>query len=811
MTRRELAWALGVGLVATLAVLLGAGLPPEDLGGGVLLGSGPELPRGPWGLWYVATQLLTQGLETTLISWPTGGRLWPGPVVEGLVLAPLTWAAGPGVAWNLLVLLRVVAAGAGGALLLAHLGLRPAWGLALGLSPALLQALGAGEVLDPAVAWAPLGVVLLARGGPLGLLGGGLLLATSASAWLAGLALLGVLLPALLRRPGPALALALAALPWILELSARTVGTSLLEPGAASEATARLEGTGEVLGALGLGSARTWGGPLLLGLLLAPWAPRWRWRALALAGLGAAAALGPVLVLEGTVVTLGERGLPLPLVLVDGLPPLSLVRDLAALGLLCWAGLALVLAEATAERPLALGLLALLLLGPRLEWTAAPAPVPTEASGPVLHYPFEQSPWTLLAQVHHGQPVSSGIVGPEPALEALVRQASWTPRDLQEHAVEAGFAELHIDATAVHGQALELAGVLGGHEVPVAAAPPWPTIILREHAFDNAQPIPPLPDSPPPDLGRDWTAVDPVLAPLMDEALLARALTRIQVYTSADGGETWAPLDHPELHSLTTLGLTVVRDEEGRDRALVVSGLSDFAVDAGPRARGTHPATVVALTTPDLARWGLRRFELDQPLAVVDPQLDWRDGRFVLTTWTSDRLGVDPMLLAGEHEVVEAELDRTGRMTRVRTLHAAPRLADPTRAGELLLYTHLDIGEQITESVRIVRPPAGEDADGATAEELAVLEGVSVPFAWRGPAGDWRLLAHGDASRVLGEPASSGFVVVEARSEDAVSWGPFRAVQGLGPRPCESPVAEVFQGTPVLVCSERLGLGGGAP
>lgn len=810
MSRRDLLAVLGVGLVAALVGLLGAGLPPEDLGGGVLLGSGPELPLGPWGLWYIATQLATEGLHTTLVSFPTGGRLWPGPLVEGLFLAPLTLGLGPLRAWNLLVLLRLAGAGIGAALLLQRLGLRPAWGLVVALSPALLQALGAGEALDPAVAWAPLATVLLVRGGRLAPLVGAVLLATSASAWLAGLALLAVLFPAALRRRSRLLLLGLAALPWLLELSARVAGASVLDPGAAAAASLDLEGSGGLLGVLGLGPSRPWGGLLLpVGLLAAALAPRWRRQGLGLLALGAAVALGPVLLVQGVPVEVGPQALalPLPLVFVHGLPPLSLVGDLVSLGLLAWVGLALLLAEATARRPWALVLLLLLLPGPRLSWTAAPPPAPVTASGPVLHYPLEREPWSLLSQVHHGQPVSTGLLGATPSLEALVLQEAWTPRELQALALEAGFDSLHIDPRATHGQALELSGLLGDrHEVPVTAAPEWPAILLRAHGFDSSPPVPPLPETPPPDPGPDWTAVDPDLAPLLDAALLDEALTRIQVYTSPDDGESWQAFRHPVLHSLTTLGLTVVRGEEGEDEALVVSGLANYSDAMGLRVRATHPAAVVSLTSPDLARWGARQLELDEPVAVVDPQLDWREGGFVLTAWTTPRLGVDPMLLSGAHEVIEAVPTPGGRLQRVRTLHAAPRLADPTRAGELLLYTRLEIGEAITKSVRVVRPGAGGG------EELAVLEGVSVPFAWRGPAGEWRLLAHGEPARF--GVAGDGFVVVEARSEDAVSWGPFEVVQGLAPAACESPVATVFKGTPVLVCSERLrlgGPGGGAP
>ena len=146
--------------------------------------------------------------------------------------------------------------------------------------------------------------------------------------------------------------------------------------------------------------------------------------------------------------------------------------------------------------------------------------------------------------------------------------------------------------------------------------------------------------------------------------------------------------------------------------------------------------------------------------------------------------------------MIRAELGRSGRFETRATLLSAPGLADPTTAGDLLLATHLEIGSTLTQSILVAA-----EVDG-TFEVQTVLEGVSVPFAWRDPRGGWRLLAHGTGPSPDGQ--AEAFMVVEARSEDGLRWGPFTPVQGLNAPRCESPVAGVFQGTWVLVCSERL-------
>lgn len=782
-------FAVGLTLLG-LAVLVG--LPPAGVGGPVLLGDGATLPLGPWGLWYTAHHLASDGLHTVLVAAPDGGRIWPGAVVEGLLLAPLTWILGPALTWNLLGILRLVGAAFGGALLLRRLGLDGRWAVVIALSPALLQALAAGEALAPAVAWAPLAAVLLAGGWLPGAWLGCLLAATSPEAWVATLALVAVLWPRSFRMGGTWVALGLAALPWLMQLSTGVAGSTLSGVALSTEAVLSDERVGSLAGALGLGDGRPWGGPLLLGLVLLAGPARGSWRAVGLVALGVFAALGPALRLTGEPLLFAHRVVPLPLMLLDGLAPLSLMDDLAALGILAWVGLAVVLARWARGRSWPLLALPLLLAGPSVPWTAVRAPLIAGPTGPVLHYPFEQVPWTLLDQTTHGQPISAGPFGAASSLEALVRQATWTPFELQGWAREAGFATLVIDPAAQHGQALELSALLGADTLPLDGEP-WPQIQLREHAFDNAQPIPALPEEVPHAPGDDWRWRDPVLEPLFSPELLGVALTQIRVYTSADG-TSWTLRDTPVIHSLTTLGLTVVRDADGAEEALLISALSDFDNATGFHFRGTHPATVLALTTPDLQDWGLRRYELDAELAVVDPQIDHVDGRLVLTAWTTDRLGVDPMLLAGEHEVIVAEMGASGRFETRGTVFSAPRLADPTTAGPLLLFTQLELGATVRERVQVAAP------GGGGLQIVSTVDDASVPFAWHDGT-SWRLLVQANA---LSSAGGGGFSVMEARSEDGVVWGPLSLVEGLRPGPCESPVAAFFREEYLLICSERL-------
>ena len=772
--------AAWVPLLAVALLLLVLGLPPT---GGALVGHGPELPLGPWGLWYAAGPLWRDGLHTTLLDWPLGGRIWPAPLLEGVLLAPVTWAVGASAAWNLLVLVRVAAAGLGGALLFRRLGHSAAWGLGLALSPALLQAVVAGEAAGPAVAWAPLAVVLLARGGWLPTLAAALLLATSPAT---GLVAAGLLLVV------PGSAIGAAFLPWAVllavELWTAAPGSSLGPAALWSGLAAEPGRVGALEGVIGLGAGRTWGGPLLLGALLAlrPGASPQARRGLLLVGIGICATLGPALVVGGQVARLGGRPLLLPLALIDGLPPISLCRDLAVFSLLAWAGALVVLAEGVPHR-LAPLLLVGLVFGPRPGWTTPPGWPEAPGSGPLITWPLHREPWAMLAQTVHGRPISEGPMGPAPALEALVNRPAWKPTELQAWAREGGYEALVIDTDATWGQALELEGVLGG---PVAmVATDWPPIILREHSFLGAMEVPPPPLETPA-APADWTWQDPVLAPLFDPTWRARARTRLQLYSSEDG-VAWQPLDGLSAHSLTTLGLSVVKEGD-EDAALLISGLTDFASELGEALRGERATDVVVLASTDLTHWGARRYLLDAAAAVVDPQVTWTPQGLELFAWTSDRMGVDPMLVPGDHVVQVAKMGASGRFEPGPGVYSGPRLADPTPAGDLLYTSQIEIGATMAERVRIARWRGDHYADVGT------LEGVSVPFAWQEPEGT-RIFVHG----YLPDGPSRRFATLTAWSTDGVDFGPFEEVTGLLPDPCESPVGARFQGQWVLVCSHR--------
>jgi hypothetical protein len=425
-----------------------------------------------WGLWFV----LQQGApwppaHTLLLDHPSGGVLAVADPLNALLGLPLAAIWGPVLAYAVLVLFHLSLAGWAGHALGRVMGGR-GWlsGLAWQMAPVAVAQLHNGSSEAMASGWLPLACLAAVRAQDAAPgVGRTLLLALALSTctlggwyagvdgWLVCLALLAVAalqgeLPRRARQllPGMMLALALTA-PIAQQTRAvaeaedglvdikgsedlarirRTLGAAdprvLVTPGAfRSPDFARLEGNPSdfvhtaylgwlLLGLAGFGLLRRHDGTAA---------------ALALAGgTGVVLALGPVVVWGGFPLSLAGRALPLPYLLLEGLPgfgSLSLVYRLAGIGSLALAVLAdraLVLLPARiAALAIALVLVELRLVSPVAGLPAVtPVPVFTALQtvragadaglgGAVLNLPPTASRAYLYEQTLHGQPLVGSV------------------------------------------------------------------------------------------------------------------------------------------------------------------------------------------------------------------------------------------------------------------------------------------------------------------------------------------------------------------------------------------------------------------
>jgi hypothetical protein len=327
-------------------------------------------------------------------------------------------------------------------------------------------------------------------------------------------------------------------------------------------------------------------------------------------------------------------------------------------------------------------------------------------------------------------------------------------------------------------QSLGLAWLLGGRSVEVEGAP-WPGVVVAPDArrlaaaagvrwrYRSAE-------------GRErvWTRVDEGLAPYLDPTFGADALVQVRMYQSNDG-DTWraGPV---VAHGLTSLGLTVVGD----DAALVVSATA-FPTEGLRRVTaGAEVAPVLLLTTGDLERWGLRGMLVDPPLALVDPQVDDREGRWEITAWTHfGAWGADPARLLGARALVRGVSEDGVVFTIESPAALVEGLADPNLSQGLVTATYVSPGQPLA----VRRWPLDHPS-----QSLLEIPGASVPFAWRDGAGE-RIWMQGPSGEVLEVRESGG------------AWSAPRRVEGIPDAPrCESPVAARFRGGFVALCSERL-------
>lgn len=191
-----------------------------------------------WGYQQVA-QALARGelpLRTELLAWPTGGALWFIDTFQAALLAPLTWAAGPAVAYNAAMILGIAGSafaawglarrvtGSEGAAVLA--------GVVYGASPHLLgqawngisETVAAGGL--PLALWALLRLLERPGAGRMAQLG----LAGAAAAlvsWYGGLFAATGAAALLLGRGRSGLAEARRALPWLAGAATLALALSL--------------------------------------------------------------------------------------------------------------------------------------------------------------------------------------------------------------------------------------------------------------------------------------------------------------------------------------------------------------------------------------------------------------------------------------------------------------------------------------------------------------------------------------------------------------------------------------------------------
>jgi hypothetical protein len=507
--RTETSSRLGLGAPRRWGLLvLGFLLPALLIYAPALPHFGTTIPGGPtaqkdgwqnvWNLWWTAEALRSgrNPLRTNYLYYPEGiGLFWQTlNVTNGLLAFPVTLAAGPVAAYNLLALASFVLAGLTMFWLARALGAsQPAAfvaGLLYSFAPLHVARLVDGQLEHLSIQWLPLYALLLRaaleQGRRLAALGAGLLLLwityTSLYQGLACLLLLAVYALVLLVRERSwanvrqlAIGGAVVLLVWIVPLTPQLVGASSrggpdhdwLDSQRLHSATPLDFGLpnpnhplwGQAVSSLGQAlhpDAGSWNVALGLGLLAlaglallgSPPARRepWPWVAL----LCVVLALGPELKLGGQ-----ATGLPLPYALLNSFPPVRLGQRpnylalvaLLALALVAARGVDLLLRRYPHRRGLLLAGLGVLLaceLMPRPLALTDPGVQPIfeeladdQEPGAVLELPFlPESSEPLKAQLVHGRPIMGGFVSRTPAypfpVERPALQALWTGEEPAE-------------------------------------------------------------------------------------------------------------------------------------------------------------------------------------------------------------------------------------------------------------------------------------------------------------------------------------------------------------------------------------------
>ncbi len=435
--------------------------------GQTLPGAGrTDLWNSLWSLWYVADALRAGELpwRTALIGWPEGGVLLPADPLNALLALPLVLAAGPALAYGVLVLGHLTFSGVMAHLLARDLqgSDRAGWvaGVAWACAPVLVSAVhnGTSEALAGGwLAWSARETLRCGAEGRWGRAGAALGLAAIGS-WYAGVCAWLIW--------AAALAVGSAGVPWRVAArrlsAAGALGLALTLPlaGAAASAARHPDNLVRIKHERELDSVRRTTGPAdprgwfipgdwrspdfremsvygeefvhchYLGwvLLLGAGFTRRHRRAAALALAGAAGfvlAHGPVVVMDGRAwIVRGDLAVGLPYFLLEGLPgfsSLSLLYRLAALPSLALAALA---AGAAARGPrwVPAALAAAVVLELRFFSPAAALPdsEPARVSpalevlagapdGAVMNFPLAGGRPYLYEQITHGKPVAGTL------------------------------------------------------------------------------------------------------------------------------------------------------------------------------------------------------------------------------------------------------------------------------------------------------------------------------------------------------------------------------------------------------------------
>ncbi len=453
-----------------------------------------DVASAPWTLWHVAWHIGhhgSLGLHSAMVGHPEGGVFWPMSPIEALAVTPLTWLAGPVVAYNALQVLHIGLAGALAYALARHLGARRLAAIAvtplLALSPVLLCSAHNGNFEVAQLFWLPaVGMATHAavRDGGRGRIAiAGVLLAAalvantyvgfSAVAVAAGLGLAA----GRGRWRQVALVLGLGAL-LAAPILAVALGTSMAEGSLfqrASDTILRqriLEGQAALLGFLLPGVVQAIDTDCQPNSFLNGYAPgfvaltlagvglirergRLAWCMLGLAGVGVLLALGPVLELVDRPVIPPEIRIPAPYALIDWLPPFGSLIELWRFAMITHLAVLVLALLALRRLPRwAVGTAAALLLaeallitpGPAV-WRTAESPEPQLAKllegrepGAVMHLPMRQGHWPLFYQTQHGRPIGASMADPlDHSLFGAVVSPTWTLANLQAQATRRQF------------------------------------------------------------------------------------------------------------------------------------------------------------------------------------------------------------------------------------------------------------------------------------------------------------------------------------------------------------------------------------
>lgn len=413
-----------------------------------------------WNLWFVHDALVSgrSPFFTTLLAHPVGGRIVVADPLNTLVGYPLVAAFGVVEAYALLVVLHTTFSGVAAHALGRTLGGR-GWvaGVGYQLAPVIVSHLHNGSSEAIAAGWLPLAALAVWRvteaPTPRRVAQAGLAMAVCAvGGWYAGVGawcvLVGIFLfhrPAwrqLAATAGLALALTLPVAKAVRDVARAEDGLVEIKGGADLERLRRTIGPADPRTFFVPGSFRspdfphlqgapsdyvhtTYLGYVLLGLAIAGLWRRWDTRAcgpwLVAGSMGVVLALGPVVVINGFPLAIRGRAMPLPYLLLEGLPgfnSLSLLYRVAGVSALALAVLAdrTVIGRFSPVAALLVGLEASLLSPARglpavsqVPHSPALQELAGAPDGAIINLPIAASRTYMFEQTIHHKPLASSL------------------------------------------------------------------------------------------------------------------------------------------------------------------------------------------------------------------------------------------------------------------------------------------------------------------------------------------------------------------------------------------------------------------